>query len=1669
MFNFSNWLSKLSPSASRTSKRATRKTTKRLALERLEDRLTPAVHDLTSGLNYATIQAAVTAASANDVILADAGTYAEQVTINKALTLEGAQHGVDARTRSGSESIVTGVGNNGQTPFYVTASNVTIDGFTVQGATNSNQFGFGILVGAGTSGSHVLNNIVQNNIAGLSLANNSSINQTTIQHNVFRNNNQSGPGSGDGIYSDQSNAGGTLTNVLIDGNSFTGNSDAGIDFSSTDATKPATQITISNNVFDGNARGMLAFNLTNSSIASNTFQNSTDSATADIRLFEGVSGLAITGNLLENGAGRAVRIGNSGTGSPDATNVRFNLNSISGYTGPAGTFEVDNYTGTLDASCNWWGAISGPTVASNSGGLGQTITGLTSQVTYRTWLIYGTDADLTTPGFQLLTTINVTASGDVSAADNDYTRLANAIGCVQSGQTIVLSGTFDWTKPFAAAAWALGNDGVNGTADDYTIYGPANVNNVTLTAASLGAATIQGPGSIPGVYLEGPLQLNTGNNGDRLYGSSTNQNWTISNLNIFDFALGIAMFDNSPGNSAAFTGTHIVNNHIRLAPDVLDPVTPANTIQNIGIYYSHGKNQVIQNNTIDLQGNGVSDSVHSNFSAEVGMQGDTSGGDIYDGFQIKGNTVNVLHAQSSDPELIRGIWENTDGTTSNITVSNNKFLNLDAANNPALNKQIAFRLTSPSSATTTIAYANNQVAGAHVGFQYYPGYTNGGTPAVQLTGNTLTNVFNGFDFTNAQTVNYLSGNSVTGTGSAGTGIGVGVGSTLTTDGVTGTNTVTSFATGIDVSGTATLTQNTIAANGTGVHVEASGSLVSASQNFITNSTGDGIRVEAAAASVGPITNNDLSGNGVLALRNLSGSTINASTNWWGSKTLAGVQAASSGSVDYTPFLDAGTDAQPSTPGFQGDFSVLDVTAASPQTGGVGRIQEGVNAVTAGGTVNVLAGTYVENVTIAKNLTLAGAPGSPPGAILSPSSGTGITIGSPATDVTLKNLKVTGATSALSASGLTTLTLSDLALMGNGTGGTVSNVSTLNYVPSSGGTGTTVTLTGSTFQRGSDDTVGYSNVSTFNVTGSSGADTFNVTPPPSASTTFHIHGGDPKPPASPGDTLNVNLSGTTNPQLHTTQPVPADGYAGSWTFSNRQSIFFDQIETLGPSANLSVSQTASASPTEGGNVTFTITVTNNGPNTATNVILTDAVPAGTTFVSSSFPGYNSGTGQVNLGTITATAAFTGTIVVHLPEEGGISNTASVTSDLPEPDPSDNSQTLPLTVADAALTAGTLTLPSTTVGTALVNVVLLHFTDSDPNGTVTDYKGTVAWGDGVVEDSVANPTHVSVVAHAGGGFDVVGSHTYSKVGTVPFSVAVQDSGGAPAINAGGAVVVSVPSGVTHTPPGSISVDGVPGQNANQIQNRQTFALYPTTGPTPIQFSSPIAVNAEVGPDTADRGTAFAGLTPNERVVQALYLDILGRAGAKSELDGWAGLLNGSTAAQRSVASSIEGSSEGQTRLVKAWYVAYLGRPAAGGEEQGWVSLLQAGQTEEQVLSQILGTGEFFNRAQVLIPSGPGSGSASGRFVQALYQLLLDRPGSQSELDGWINQIPGIGWQGVALGLLGSTEFRSNQFEGYYDVLLHRPSDASGLNGWVFSNMDMRSVRLGFEAGSEFFVNG
>jgi hypothetical protein len=221
-------------------------------------------------------------------------------------------------------------------------------------------------------------------------------------------------------------------------------------------------------------------------------------------------------------------------------------------------------------------------------------------------------------------------------------------------------------------------------------------------------------------------------------------------------------------------------------------------------------------------------------------------------------------------------------------------------------------------------------------------------------------------------------------------------------------------------------------------------------------------------------------------------------------------------------------------------------------------------------------------------------------------------------------------------------------------------------------------------------------------------------------------------------------------------------------------------------------------------------------------------------------------------------------------------------------------------------------------------------------------------------------------------------------------------------------------------------------------------------------------DTGGDLPDVG-AVEFLTSQERFVQALYLDELGRPGTLAELDGWVKVLNG-TGGRRAVVAGIAGSFEARDRVVKGWYQTFLGRTAMNGEENFWAKLL-ATQTQEQALSQILGSGEFFNHAQTL----GFSGSANSQFVQALYSLLLNRIPGSAEINAWLNLLPSMGRQGAALAFLESQEYRTDTVQTDYVDLLHRIGDNLGLNFWVTSSLDLAKIRVSLESSLEFFGNG
>ncbi|MDJ0497714.1 MAG: proprotein convertase P-domain-containing protein, partial [Acidimicrobiia bacterium] len=177
----------------------------------------------------------------------------------------------------------------------------------------------------------------------------------------------------------------------------------------------------------------------------------------------------------------------------------------------------------------------------------------------------------------------------------------------------------------------------------------------------------------------------------------------------------------------------------------------------------------------------------------------------------------------------------------------------------------------------------------------------------------------------------------------------------------------------------------------------------------------------------------------------------------------------------------------------------------------------------------------------------------------------------------------------------------------------------------------------------------------------------------------------------------------------------------------------------------VKTTSNPTPGEGDTFTYTVGVTNNGPNTATGVTINDSLPAGVTYVSSS-PSqgtYTAGSGVWDVGTIAATATATLDITVTVDAGTSLStitNTAAVgSSDQPDPDPGNNSSSVDIVVPVAGLevtkssdATGPVSAGDTIAYTITVeNTGSLSFTDvvvDDPLPVATSYvaESTTATG-------------------------------------------------------------------------------------------------------------------------------------------------------------------------------------------------------------------------------------------------------------------------------------------------------------------------------------------------------
>jgi len=149
----------------------------------------------------------------------------------------------------------------------------------------------------------------------------------------------------------------------------------------------------------------------------------------------------------------------------------------------------------------------------------------------------------------------------------------------------------------------------------------------------------------------------------------------------------------------------------------------------------------------------------------------------------------------------------------------------------------------------------------------------------------------------------------------------------------------------------------------------------------------------------------------------------------------------------------------------------------------------------------------------------------------------------------------------------------------------------------------------------------------------------------------------------------SLTNTATISSAVVDPVPANNSA-------------TDTDTLVPSTDLSLTKTLTTVGTihVGDNVTYALTVTNNGPSNATGVTVTDTLPAGLTYVSNDCgASFVNPTLTWNVGALAATASATCNLTATVNQAGTIVNVASATGAETDPTPANNAATAAVTTS------------------------------------------------------------------------------------------------------------------------------------------------------------------------------------------------------------------------------------------------------------------------------------------------------------------------------------------------------------------------------------------------------
>jgi uncharacterized repeat protein (TIGR01451 family) len=310
---------------------------------------------------------------------------------------------------------------------------------------------------------------------------------------------------------------------------------------------------------------------------------------------------------------------------------------------------------------------------------------------------------------------------------------------------------------------------------------------------------------------------------------------------------------------------------------------------------------------------------------------------------------------------------------------------------------------------------------------------------------------------------------------------------------------------------------------------------------------------------------------------------------------------------------------------------------------------------------------------------------------------------------------------------------------------------------------------------------------------------------------------------------------------------------------------------GAQADLIISKSGDESVPRGRNITYNIVVGNDGPDTADGVVVTDPLPAHSTFVnaivSQGTVMFASNTITANFGSIAFTDSALLTVTVSInndtPRDTTISNTASVTSDTADPVSANNSST--------ALTA--------VAGPFAGDLVISEFRLRGPGAGGGQRKG-LGNSNAAVDEfiEIYNNTgfaHV-VTSASGSGYGIVasGGKGGTTLCTIPDGTVIPINGHFLCVNSTGYSLGGYPAGNNTTATGDATYTTDVADNAGIALFNNNSGDY-----TSVSRLDAVGSTAETNP-LFKEGTGYPALTPFD-IDYSFYRDNCGRQGAVSSL--------------------------------------------------------------------------------------------------------------------------------------------------------------------------------------------